>query len=110
MWFLKLRTPQNHEKEKPYRASTAKSKPCPVLGISALKIEKSKGKEVSMALNTPQNIQMLATILQSEASIGNTAERHAVGWTVLNRMARNHTEAVSAVAGAYSTAQQPTTT
>lgn len=61
-----------------------------------------------MSLDTPQNIQMLATILQSEASVGNTAERQAVGWTVLNRMAQNNVREVSAVAGAYSTAQQPT--
>jgi hypothetical protein len=63
-----------------------------------------------MALDTEENIRLLATILQSEASVGNSEERTAVGWTVLNRMARNNRQSVNSVSRAYSTSQSPTAT
>jgi hypothetical protein len=61
-----------------------------------------------MSLDTMENRQLLATILQSEASVGNQAERSAVGWTVVNRMSRGNTEKVRDVSGQYSTAQAAT--
>ena len=59
-------------------------------------------------LDTSANISELATILMSEASIGNATERQAVGWTVLTRMARRNTQNVSDVSGAYARNQSPT--
>lgn len=59
-------------------------------------------------LVTPRNIETLATILKSEASIGNNAERFAVGATVVNRCKRNKTNNVKDVARAYATNQKPT--
>jgi len=60
------------------------------------------------ALVTPENIELLATILKSEASVGNNAERLAVGSTVVNRCKRNNTNKVKDVARAYGTNQKPT--
>lgn len=54
------------------------------------------------------NIARLARVLQSEVSVGNETERNAVGWTLLNRMNRNGTNAVRDVDGAYSRNQEPT--
>jgi hypothetical protein len=54
------------------------------------------------------NVNRLATILQSEASVGNATERAGVAWTVLNRMTRNATRRVADVERAYSRSQQPT--
>jgi predicted RNase H-like nuclease (RuvC/YqgF family) len=58
--------------------------------------------------STEENIRRLAVIIMSEASTCNQAERTAVGYTVLNRMARNGTNAVADVEGAYARNQQPT--
>jgi len=58
--------------------------------------------------NTPANVDALATIVMSEASIGNAAERTTVAYSVLNRMKRNKKDSVKDVQGAYATNQQPT--
>ena len=59
---------------------------------------------------TTDNINRLARVLQSEASVGNDNERNAVGWTVLNRMSRNNTNSVSDVDHQYNRRQAPTQT
>ena len=59
-------------------------------------------------LATPQNIDDLAALIMSEASVGNDTERRAVGLTVLNRMRRNGTNSVRGVWRAYAHAQAPT--
>ncbi|MCW3052062.1 MAG: hypothetical protein JWN14_1232, partial [Chthonomonadales bacterium] len=51
--------------------------------------------------NVLQNQRDLARVIMSEASVGNTAERTAVGWTVLTRMHRNNVANVSDVWGGY---------
>ena len=53
------------------------------------------------------NIADLASIIMSEASVGNAAERQAVGSTVLNRMSRNGTNSVEDVWDAYAHSQAP---
>jgi hypothetical protein len=55
-----------------------------------------------------ENIRDLATVIMSEASIGNFSERQAVGSTVLNRMARNQTDKVKDVWGGFAHNQSPT--
>jgi RHS repeat-associated protein len=57
--------------------------------------------------NTPENRQRLATILMSEASVGNDRERTAVGLTVLNRMLEKGESQVSKIQRAYATNQAP---
>jgi hypothetical protein len=44
-----------------------------------------------------QNVELLARVLISEASIGTDAEREAVGLTVINRMQAAHTNRVSKI-------------
>jgi outer membrane lipoprotein-sorting protein len=62
----------------------------------------------SISLNTEINREQLAILLMSEASIGNYAEKIAVGNTVLNRMYRNNTTKVADVWRAYGRNQTPT--
>jgi hypothetical protein len=62
---------------------------------------------VPTSFNTPINVQNLATLIMSEASIGVPVERTAVGYTVINRMIRNGTSHVSDVWRAYAHNQQP---
>jgi LysM repeat protein len=59
---------------------------------------------------TSENIEELARVLMSEASVGNEQEREAVGNTILNRMQRNHTNKVADITGygAYDRTQAPT--
>ena len=57
--------------------------------------------------NSDTNKLQLATILMSEASVGNYAEQVAVGNTVLNRMHRNKTVKVEDVWSAYDRSQAP---
>jgi hypothetical protein len=59
-------------------------------------------------LATDQNVEDLARVLMSEASVGNQTERLSVGWTVRNRMSRNGTTSVADVYRAYSRNQAPT--
>lgn len=83
--------------------STSKMKKSPVaLGRN------QKPLQAKVSLSTPDNIAKLSRILMSEASIGNDAERIAVGSTVLNRMKRKKTARVSNVWGAYAHNQAPT--
>lgn len=56
----------------------------------------------------PANIADLAKIIMSEASVGNEVERRSVGFTVINRMKRNHKTKVKSVWGAYAHNQAPT--
>lgn len=58
-------------------------------------------------LDTEENIDELARIITSEASVGNDIERASVGFTVLNRMLRNGTTRVSDVSSAFSDNQPP---
>lgn len=60
------------------------------------------------ARNTPQNVEDLATVLTSEASVGNDVERRAVGSTVVNRMIRRGKAQVRDVWSAYAHNQAPT--
>jgi hypothetical protein len=60
------------------------------------------------AICNTANIALLAKIIMSEASIGNAAERTAVGSTVINRMTRNKTDAAGDVSKGYATSQNPT--
>lgn len=55
-----------------------------------------------------ENITNLATVLMSEASIGNDAERASVGFTVLNRLAASGETSVDEVWNAYAHNQSPT--
>lgn len=57
--------------------------------------------------NNETNVKVLARIIMSEASIGNEAERTAVGYTVLNRMKRNKTNKVADVMGGFAHNQAP---
>ncbi|MCR4317954.1 MAG: hypothetical protein NUW37_16545 [Planctomycetes bacterium] len=45
--------------------------------------------------NTPENIRRLATIIMSEASVGNSIERASVGFLALNRSKRNGQNPIS---------------
>lgn len=56
---------------------------------------------------TEQNIIDLATIIMSEASVGNTAERLSVAFTLVNRMIKSGVSSVRDVWRAYSHNQQP---
>lgn len=58
-------------------------------------------------LDTETNVRDLATIIMSEASVGNNVERKAVAWTVRNRMERGNYTNVSDVSSAYATNQVP---
>ncbi|WP_135825521.1 SH3 domain-containing protein [Halorussus ruber] len=60
------------------------------------------------AWDTDSNQWELAKVVMSEASVGNTTERRAVGYTVLNRMERNGTTEVSDEWDAYAHNQDPT--
>ena len=53
------------------------------------------------------NIEDLASIIMSEASIGNRAEKIAVGYTVLNRMKRNKKDKVASVKRGFAYNQKP---
>lgn len=58
-------------------------------------------------LDTDGNVNDLARIITSEASIGNEPERTSVGFTVLNRMRRNGTSRVQDVQSGYVHNQAP---
>lgn len=58
--------------------------------------------------DTGRNREALARLLTSEASVGSDAEQRAVGYTVLNRMDRNGTDAVRDEWDAYAHGQEPT--
>ncbi len=58
-------------------------------------------------LDTKDNINDLAKIITSEASVGNDAERSSVGFTVLHRMRRNATARVKDVWSGYARNQSP---
>ena len=60
------------------------------------------------SLNTVQNIADLATVIMSEASVGNNTERTCVGFTVINRMIRNGKTSVKDVWRAYAHNQSAT--
>lgn len=60
------------------------------------------------ALLSDTNVRNLATLLMSEASVGNSTERTAVGWTVLNRLKNKGLTAVDQVWSAYAHRQTPT--
>lgn len=49
----------------------------------------------------------LARVIMSEAGIYNQVEQTAVGYTLVNRMTRNHTKSVSAAWHGYTHAQSP---
>ncbi len=57
--------------------------------------------------NSKQNIQDLARVVMSEASVGNQAEQSAVAYTILNRMKRNKKNQVQDVWGKYAHNQSP---
>jgi spore germination cell wall hydrolase CwlJ-like protein len=81
-----------------------------VIGMSVTNSVQSSGSQNNTAaapLATPRNIQDLAALIMSEASVGNEVERRSVGSTVLNRMRRNGTSTVRDVWGAYAHAQAP---
>jgi hypothetical protein len=59
-------------------------------------------------LSVTSNQADLAALIMSEASVGNEAERTAVGFTVINRMRRNRRDSVCEVWRAYAHGQQPT--
>jgi hypothetical protein len=59
-------------------------------------------------LASSTNVTDLATVLMSEASIGNDAERASVGFTVVNRMQDGGITAVNQVWNAYAHNQSPT--
>ncbi len=80
------------------------------------------GKNFSMSLSSNEDIKKipsisnfnsktnrveLATLIMSEASVGNYAEQVAVGNTVINRMHRNNTTKVGDVWNAYAHNQTP---
>lgn len=60
------------------------------------------------AWDTADNRFALGKVITSEASVGTTAERRAVGYSVLNRMARNGTTEVTDEWNAYAHNQDPT--
>jgi len=61
-----------------------------------------------LGLASEVNVMNLATVLMSEASIGNDPERVSVGFTVLNRMRQGGITAVDKVWSAYAHNQTPT--
>lgn len=60
------------------------------------------------AWDNSDNQWALGKVITSEASIGNTTERRAVGYSVLNRMDRNGTTDVTSEWDAYAHSQDPT--
>lgn len=60
------------------------------------------------AMTSDSNVTNLATVLMSEASVGNSTERTAVGWTLLNRLQNKGLSAVDQVWSAYAHTQTPT--
>jgi len=66
------------------------------------------GRQTATPLDTKDNVNDLARIITSEASVGNDAERSSVGFTVLNRMRRNGTARVKGVSSGFSNNQTPT--
>jgi len=66
------------------------------------------GPQTAAALDTKDNINDLARIITSEASVGNGTERSSVGFAVLNRMHRNGTARVRDVCSGFSEKQTPT--
>lgn len=60
-------------------------------------------------IGSDANIANLATILMSEASIGNDVERVSVGFTVLNRLKKAGLSSVDQIWNAYAHNQAPTT-
>ncbi len=65
------------------------------------------GPRTGTALDTKDNINDLATIITSEASVGNDTERSSVAFTVLNRMRRNGGARVKDVGSGYARNQPP---
>jgi hypothetical protein len=63
---------------------------------------------VNVGLGSDVNITNLATVLMSEASIGNDPERASVGFTVVNRLKMFGKTAVDQVWSAYAHNQAPT--
>jgi hypothetical protein len=66
------------------------------------------GHAMAAGLASETNVMNLATLLMSEASIGNDTERAAVGFTVLNRMTNGNRTNVDQVWNAYAHNQSPT--
>lgn len=66
------------------------------------------GPPTATALDTKDNINDLARIINSEASTGNYAERSSVAFTVVNRMRRNATARVKDVSTGYAHSQAAT--
>jgi hypothetical protein len=62
----------------------------------------------NVGLGSNGNIANLATVLMSEASVGNDAERASVGFTVLNRLKNTGETSVHQVWNAYVHNQSPT--
>jgi hypothetical protein len=62
----------------------------------------------NVGLGSDENITNLATVLMSEASIGNDPERASVGFTVLNRLSDAGETSVNQVWNAYAHNQSPT--
>jgi len=84
-----------------------------LLALVMLLVARQKG-QISRPPDRPlSNVDLLARVLISEASIGNQAEREAVGLTVINRMKNMRTNQVSDVVTIdgfyhYATDQDPT--
>jgi hypothetical protein len=76
--------------------------------VAAKSLEEGMLYGCNSAWDNTDNQWALAKIIMSEASIGNTTERRAVGYTVLNRMERNGTTAVTDEWDAYAHNQDPT--
>ena len=66
------------------------------------------GAPASDKLDTPINVESIARVIMSEAGIYNDTEQTAVGYTLVNRMARNHSTSVSASWHGYAHGQLPT--
>lgn len=75
--------------------------------INLVRGEEVKEVRSVVGFDSKINIVQLATLLMSEASVGNYAEQVAVGSTVINRMYRNNTTNVSDVWSAYAHNQIP---
>ncbi|MFC7081110.1 hypothetical protein [Halorussus caseinilyticus] len=76
--------------------------------VTAQSLDEGMLYDCNGAWDNTDNQWALAKIIMSEASIGNTTERRAVGYTVLNRMERNGTTAVTDEWDAYAHNQDPT--
>jgi hypothetical protein len=66
------------------------------------------GHALNVGLGSDENITNLATVLMSEASVGNDVERASVGFTVLNRLKNSGETSVDQVWSAYVHSQSPT--